>query len=60
MDISKVPELEFKATIIKILAGFEKSIEDTGESLTGEIKELKPNQVKIKRQLLQCNQIGRL
>ena len=37
MDISKTPELEFGITTIKILAGFEKSIEDTRESLTVEI-----------------------
>ena len=41
MDISKMVELDFKITIIKILAGLEKSIEDTRESLCGEIKELK-------------------
>ena len=35
--------------IIKILAGLEKSIEDTRESLSGEIKELKSNQVEIKK-----------
>ena len=41
MDISKMVELDFKITIIKILAGLEKSTEDTRESLSGEIKELK-------------------
>ena len=41
MDISKMMELDFKITIIKILAGLEKSTEDTRESLSGEIKELK-------------------
>ena len=35
--------------IIKILSGLEKSIEDTRESLSGEIKELKSNQVEIKK-----------
>ena len=40
-DISRMVELDFKITIIKILAGFEKSTEDTRESLSGEIKELK-------------------
>ena len=48
MDTNK-PELEFKIMIIKILAGLVKSIEDTRESLSGEIKELKSNQVKIKK-----------
>jgi len=45
----KIPELEFRIMIVKILAGLEKSIEDTRESLSGEIKELKSNQVKITR-----------
>ena len=49
MDIRRMVELDFKITIIKILAGFEKSTEDTRESLSGEIKELKSNQVEIKR-----------
>ena len=33
--------------IIRILAGLEKSIEDTRESLSAEIKELKSGQAKI-------------
>jgi len=49
-------ELEFKRTIIKKLAGLEKCIEDTRESLTGEIKELKSNQVEIKGLFLRYNQ----
>ena len=40
-------ELEFK-TIIKILAGFKICIEDTWESLTTQIKELKTGQTKKK------------
>ena len=36
-DISKTSELEYK-TIIRILAGVEKNIEDTRESLSVEIK----------------------
>ena len=46
--ISKMSELEFKAAIRGILAGFEKSIEDTRESLSAEIKELKSSQAEIK------------
>ena len=43
-------ELQFRIMIIKILAGLEKkSIEDTRESISGEIKELKSNQLKIKK-----------
>jgi len=48
-DISKMSELEFKTMIIKILAGLEKSIEGSRESIRGEIKELKSNQVEIKK-----------
>ena len=48
-DISKMLELEFRMMIIKILAGLEKSIEDNRESLSGEIKELKSDQVEIKK-----------
>ena len=47
MDINKMSELEFK-TIIKILDGLEKSIEDTRESLTVEIKEIKYSQAESK------------
>ena len=39
---------EYKTTIIRILAGPEKSIEDTRESLTTEIKDLKTNQAEIR------------
>ena len=42
-------EVEFRITIIKILAGLEKDINNTRESPSGEIKELKSNQVKIKK-----------
>ena len=39
---------EFKTEIIRILSGLEKSTEDTRESLTAEIKELKTSQKKLK------------
>ena len=42
-DISNIADLELKATAIRILAGLEKSIEDTGKSLATEINELKTN-----------------
>ena len=45
-NISKISELEFKV-IVKILAGLVKSIDNTRESLTVEIKELKSSQAKI-------------
>ena len=41
MDISNISALEFRIMIIKIVAGLKKSIEDTRESLSQEIKELK-------------------
>lgn len=44
-DISKVPE---PTTIIRILSGLEKRIEDTREWLTAEIKEVKTSQTEIK------------
>ena len=47
MGMSKMSELEFKTTIIKILVGLEKSIDDTREPLTVEIKEPNSNQAKI-------------
>ena len=47
-DTSQMTEPEFKTIIISILAGLEKSIEDTRESLTTQIKELKTSQAKIK------------
>ena len=40
-DISNMSEPEYKATIMSILAGLEKSIEETRENLTTDIKELK-------------------
>ena len=41
-------KLEFETPIIRILAGLKKSIENTRESLTTEIQELKISQEKIK------------
>ena len=41
--------------IIRILAGVEKSIEDTRESLYVEIKEIKSSQAKIKNAITECN-----
>ena len=43
-----MPEPEFKPTIIRILTGLEKRIEDTMESLNTEIKDLKISHAKIK------------
>ena len=43
-----MPEPEFKATMIRILAELKKSIEDTSKFLTIEIKDLKSTQTKMK------------
>ena len=41
IDINNMPEIEFKTTIIRILATTEKSIEEIRETLNTEIKDLK-------------------
>ena len=41
-----MPEPEFKTTIIRILEGLEKTIEETGQTLTATVKGLKTNQAK--------------
>ena len=51
MAINKMSELEFKTTIIRMLFWLEKSIEDTREALTAEIKELKFSQAEIKNDI---------
>ena len=48
-------ELDFRIATIKIVAGLEKSREDTRESLSGQIKELQSHQVEIKRLLMRSN-----
>ena len=45
-DISNIPDKEFKATLLRILAGLEKNMEDIRETLTAETKELKNKQMK--------------
>ena len=40
MNICKMFELVFKTTIMKIIAGLKKIIEDTRESLTSELKSI--------------------
>ena len=47
-DISKMSEIEYRKTIMRILTWLGKSIVDTRESLTTEVKELKASQTKIK------------
>ena len=48
MDITKMSELEFRMTIIKLLSEFEESIKDTRESLS---VEMKSNQAEMKNTL---------
>ena len=48
-DISTMSDLEFRIITLKILAGLEKSMEVIRETLSGEVKELKSNQVEIKK-----------
>ena len=55
-DIGNMKDLQFRMTILKLLAGLEKGIEDIRETLSGkikahsgEIKELKSNQAEIKK-----------
>ena len=55
-DIGNMSDLEFRMTILKVLAGLEKGMEGIRETLSGEIKalsgeikELKSNQVEIKK-----------
>ena len=43
-DINNMPDKELKATIIRIVTGLEKSMEDIRETLNTEIKELKKMQ----------------
>ena len=47
-DISSMPDGEFKATIIRILAGLEKRMETFREALGTQIKELRNNQPEMK------------
>ena len=46
-DVSNISEA-FRTTVIKILAGLERSIENTRETLPAEIKDLKTSQAEIK------------
>ena len=38
MDISNMPDREFKTTIMRILTGLEKRVEDMSEALNTEIR----------------------
>lgn len=45
-DTSNIYEQEFRTTVIRILAGLERSIEDTRETLAADIKDLKSSRPK--------------
>ena len=47
-DLSNLTENEFKITVIKLITGLEKSIEDSRESITTEIKGLRNSQEELK------------
>ena len=47
-DTSNMTDGEFKATIIRILTGLKKRMEDFREALTAEIKDLKSNLSEMK------------
>ena len=48
MQISNIPDREFKVTIIKILTGFEKKVEEFSETLNKDIENIKKNQSETK------------
>ena len=49
--VQKQSEQEFRTTVVRILAGLEKYIEDTREAPAAEIKDLKTSQAKIKNSI---------
>ena len=48
-DLNNVTENEFKTIVIKLFTGLEKSIEDSRESITSEIKGLRNSQEELKK-----------
>ena len=50
-DLSNVTEQEFRIIVIKLIAGLEKSIEDSREPIATEIKGLRNNQKELKKML---------
>ena len=57
-DVSNTPGREFEETIIRLLIGLEKRIEDSREALTTEIKELKNNQAEMRKTRTDLKQAG--
>ena len=50
-DLSNITEQEFRIIVIKLIAGLEKSIEDSRESIATEIKGLKNSHDEFKKML---------
>ena len=50
-DINNITEQEFSIIVIKLIAGLEKSIEDSRESIAAEIKELKNSNDELKNEV---------
>ena len=48
-DINNISGQEFRTTVIRLIAGVEKSTEDTRETLAADIKDLKSTQDELKR-----------
>ena len=53
-DINNITEQEFRIIAIRLIAGLEKSIEDSRESIATEIKELKNSHEELKNAILRC------
>ena len=47
-DINNITEQEFRKIVIRLMAGLEKSIEDSRESIAAETKELKNSHDELK------------
>ena len=47
-DLSNITEQEFRIIVIKLIAGIEKSIEDSRESIATEIRELRNSHEELK------------
>ena len=48
-DLSNIMEQEFRLIVIKLIAGLEKSIEDSRESIATEIKGLRNSHEELKK-----------
>ena len=53
-DLSNIMEQEIRIIVIKLIAGLEKSIEDSKESIATEIKGLRNSQEELKNVVMRC------